>query len=879
VIVKTLCILFLFLIINYECYPIAFFNDDTTKNNLNKPVRIYNTIRLTVEKPVIDGNLDDECWNTGEWAGNFTQWIPNEGFEPSQATQIKILYDDNNIYVAIRAFDNEPDKISIRAGRRDQFNGDAVGINFDSYHDHRTGFEFNVTAAGQKVDLILTNPMNTDYNWDAVWYVKTGMENSAWVAEYEIPLSQLRYSNDYEQVWGMHCWRWIDRLQEESDWEPQSSLSAGMLYQFGELHGIKGIPPSRRIEILPYSVGRLKTFKSEQGNPFADNGRLWFGSIGVDGKIGLSSNFTVDLTINPDFGQVESDPSVMNLTAFETFYEEKRPFFLEGRNIFNFEFDDASIFYSRRIGHSPDYFPPLKDGEFIDYPDNTTIISALKLSGKTSDGLSIGILQSLTAIENAELSLNGKRRDVRVEPLTNYVLVRVQQDFEEGNTVLGGILTSTNRFISDHHLEFMNRNAFTGGIDFLHHWNDKEFYLDTKLVGSTISGDPNAITILQNSPARYYQRPDASHLNFDSSLTRLSGYGGTIKVGKGSKGFWRYSSGLTWYSPGLDLNDIGYMQMADLIKQENAISYFVNQPEAIFRTYNVGLNQFNNFDFGVNHLSSGGGLSVYLEFLNKWATNITFSYTSQALDTRILRGGNAMLIPAFWSNSFYTRSDPSEKIFLEVNTNASLSDNQSKKFFSIEPAATVLLSNTLKLAFSVNYSSNIDDLQYVETNRSGTDPMYLLGKINQHTLGITFRIDYIITPELSIQYYGSPFASAGKYSEFKNIIDPQAENYSNRFQVLSVVPDGEEYVVVENNSDTMEPISFHNPDFNFSQFRSNLVLRWEYLPGSQIYLVWSNERTYFKSPSGKPVNEVMNLLKDVYPTSIFLLKFNYWFTL
>ncbi|MEJ2506018.1 MAG: DUF5916 domain-containing protein, partial [Ignavibacteriaceae bacterium] len=658
-----------------------------------------------------------------------------------------------------------------------------------------------------------------DFSWDAVWYVKTGMEDSAWVAEYEIPLSQLRYSNDYEQIWGMHCWRWIDRLQEESDWEPQSSLSAGMLYQFGELHGIKGIPPSRRIEILPYSVGRLKTFKSEPGNPFADNGRLWFGNFGVDSKIGLSSNLTVDLSVNPDFGQVESDPSIMNLTAFEIFYEEKRPFFLEGKNIFSFEFDDASIFYSRRIGHSPNYFPKLSEGEYIDYPDNTTIISALKLSGKTSNGLSLGVLQSLTAIENAELSLNGKRRDVRVEPLTNYVLTRVQQDFEEGNTVLGGILT------------------------------------------------------------RYYQRPDANHLNFDSTLTQLSGYGGKIKVGKGSKGFWRYSSGLTWYSPGLDLNDIGYMQMADLIKQENSLSYFVNQPEAIFRTYSVGLNQFNNFDFGINHLSSGGELSVYLEFLNKWATNIRFSYTSQALDTRILRGGNAMLIPAFWSNRIYARTDPSEIMFFEVSTNVSMSDYQSKKFFSIEPSTTVLLSNTLKLGLSINYSSNIDDLQYVETITNNDEQMYILGKINQHTLGITFRIDYIITPEFSIQFYGSPFASVGKYSEFKNIIDPHADKYNDRFSLLNVDPNGNEYVTAENNFGTQRPVSFHNPDFNFSQFRSNLVLRWEYLPGSQIYLVWSNERTYFKNPSGRSVSDAMSSLKSAYPTSIFLLKFNYWFTI
>ena len=713
---KTISILLLIVVFNYDLFSFSFLNGkDTTINSSGKPVRIYNTIRLTTEKPVIDGNLNDECWKTGEWAGDFTQWVPNEGAKPSQPTQIKILYDDNNIYVAVRAFDSEPDKISVRAGRRDEFNGDVVGIDLDSYHDHRTGFEFNVTAAGQKIDLVLTNPMQADFSWNAVWYVEVGKEDSAWTAEYQIPLSQLRYSNDYEQVWGMHFWRWIDRLQEESDWEPQTSLGAGMLYNFGEIHGIQGLPPSRRIEIMPYSVGRLKTFKSEAGNPFADKGRSWLGNVGVDGKIGLSSNFTVDLTINPDFGQVESDPSVMNLTAFETFYEEKRPFFLEGKNIFNFEFDDASIFYSRRIGHSPTYFQSLNENEFIDYPDNTTIISALKLSGKTSDGLSVGVLQSLTAAENAEISSGGNNRDVRVEPLTNYFIGRIQQDFEEGNTVLGGILTSTNRFINDDHLDFLNRNAFTGGLDLLHQWNDKEFFVDAKLVGSLISGSTDAIKLLQNSPARYYQRPDANYLNYDSSLTQLSGYGGKIKVGKGSKGFWRYSTALSWYSPGLDLNDLGYMQIADFIKQENSVSYFVNQSGSIFRTYTLGLSQFNNFNFGIDHLSSGGGLSIYLEFLNKWAINTSINYTAQSLDTRLLRGGFAMLIPAVWENSFYVRTDPSERIFFDLTTDVSLADHQSKKYYSIAPGTSILLSNTLKLSLSANYSSNIDELQYVYT--------------------------------------------------------------------------------------------------------------------------------------------------------------------
>ncbi|MGE5395811.1 MAG: DUF5916 domain-containing protein, partial [Candidatus Saccharibacteria bacterium] len=353
-------------------------------------LKVYTTTRLTTEKPVIDGVLNDPCWQTGEWSGDFIQWIPNEGAKPSQDTKLKILYDNKNLYVAIRAYDSEPGKISRKAGRRDEMTGDIVGINFDSYHDHRTGFEFSVTAAGQKIDLLLTNPMNGDMNWNAVWYVKTGMEDSAWVAEYEIPLSQLRYSNKDEQVWGMHLWRWIDRLSEESDWEKQSLSGPGMLYSFGELRGIQGLPRSQRIEIMPYAVGKLKTFEKVPLSPFANKGRQWLGNAGLDAKIGLSSNFTADLTVNPDFGQVESDPSVMNLTAFETFYEEKRPFFLEGKNIFNFDMGDDGIFYSRRIGQAPDYRPKLQDNQYMKYPDNTSILSAVKISGKSAKGLAVG---------------------------------------------------------------------------------------------------------------------------------------------------------------------------------------------------------------------------------------------------------------------------------------------------------------------------------------------------------------------------------------------------------------------------------------------------------------------------------------------------------
>ena len=849
---------------------------DSITSLSKKPLRVYHTCRLSTAKPVVDGKLDDACWKTGEWSGNYTQWIPNEGAKPSQPTQLKILYDDKNIYVAIRAFDSVPEKISRKAGRRDDFTGDMAGITLDSYHDHRTGFEFDVSAAGQKIDLLLTNPQNTDMNWNAIWSVKTAKEDSAWTAEFEIPLSQLRYSNDSVQVWGLHAWRWIERLQQESDWELQTSTSPGILYLFGELQGIKGLPKSRRIEIMPYVSGKFNTFKAEPKNPFGDKGRNWAGNIGLDAKIGLASNFTVDLTVNPDFGQVESDPSVMNLSAFETFYDEKRPFFLEGKNIFSFDFDNSSLFYSRRIGHTPSFYPSLDNNEFMKYPDNTSILGAAKVSGKTSKGLSIGILQSLTASEDARIDSLGKRKNINVEPITNYSVFRVQQDFHQGNTVLGGIFTSTNRFINTPQLKFMNRNAYTGGIDFLHQWHDKEYYLDAKLVASSITGSREAMTNLQQSSARYYQRPDIQYARLDTTSNRLSGYGGDVKIGKGSKGLWRYSTELIWRSPGLDLNDMGFMQMADVIKQKNSVYCFVNKQVSMFRTYNFTLSETNNWDFGLNYLSSNANLNGYFEFLNKWALSTTVSYTTQALDTRILRGGSAMLLPEIWDQSLYVKTDPSAKICFELNTELSTSGCRSAQYYSVQPSLKYTPINTLKLSASFNYSGNRNDLQYITTTGSNNGQRYILGKIDQKTLGITFRVDYNITPELSIQYYGSPYATVGKYSNFKRVTNYRANNYPDRFAGLtSTLNSSNTYEVSENNNN----YTFSNPDFNFSQFRSNLVFRWEYRPGSQFYLVWSQDRTEFSQLGSQSLKDGMSGIKGIFPNNIILAKFNYWFSI
>ncbi|HUX59653.1 MAG TPA: DUF5916 domain-containing protein [Bacteroidales bacterium] len=848
------------------------------QNSFIQPV--YTTTRLITAKPVIDGKLDDECWNTGVWAGDYHQFIPNEGAKPTYPTEMKILYDDKNLYIAFRAYDGEPDKIQRLSGVRDDIVGDMVGITFDSYHDHRTGFEFTVTAWGQKVDLVLFNPASWDFNWNAVWKVKTGLEDSAWVAEYEVPLNQLRYSKEEEQVWGMHTWRWINRLQEESNWEIQSKTGPGMLYNFGELRGIKGLKKSQRLEVMPYALGDLKTMKKEPGNPFADKGRAWGGNIGLDAKIGISSNFTIDLTVNPDFGQVESDPSVMNLTAFETFYEEKRPFFLEGLTIFDYKFDNQSLFYSRRIGHAPSRTVDPADDLFVKSTNKTSILSAIKLSGTTSEGLSVGLIQSVTANEFATLSDEyGNKTTTKVEPLTNYMVARIQKGYKAGTTVIGGMLTSTNRSIEDENLQFLSNDAYTGGLDLLHHWKDKEFFIDARLIGSYINGSTEAITALQESSARYYQRPGADYLRYDTTSTSLSGYGGKFRIGKGSKGLWKYSTGITWLSPGLELNDLGYMNSADQINQENDISYLINKPASIFRTYSIGLEQFNSWNFNGLYLGSGGHLQFISEFKNQWGFSTNLIYHSKAFDTKILRGGFDMMMPQSITSFGRINTDMSKKFTAGVAYSYENRGSNSAVSYQLEPGITIRPISTLKIGLSANFSENNDRLQYVATRDYMTEKRYILGTIDQKTLGLTFRVDMNLTPEFSIQYYGSPFISRGTYSEFKRVTDPEASAYNDRFAVFqSLEVIGGSYGLDENN-DGNSDYFISNPDFNFHEFRSNLVAKWEYRLGSFIYLVWSSERSGVTGSSGATIGDSYRQLWDVFPNNIFLIKLNYWFSL
>jgi hypothetical protein len=845
------------------------------------PLRVYTTTRLTGPAPVIDGHLDDAAWSQGEWTGDYRQQMPAEGAPPTKPTQFKILYDDRNIYVAIRAFD-DPALIHRYGARRDVTigSGDVVGIAFDSYNDKRTGFEFDLSVAGGKTDIRLGN-YDFDNTWNAVWDGKTAVEENAWTAEFRIPLSQLRYSRQAEQVWGLHAWRWIDRNQESDQWDLIPRNSTGRMHNLGELRGIDGLKRFRRFELLPYTLARGTLEPEVPGDPY--RGASGSASAGLDLKAGLTTNFTLDATINPDFGQVEADPSVINLTTYETFYPEKRPFFLEGKNIYQFDLDPSFepdiLFYSRRIGGAPAYSPSLVAGEAAKLPEMTTILDAVKITGKSNDGLSLGILQSLTSDESARISYQGSERRQTVEPFTHYFLSRVQKDWDKGNTILGGMLTSTHRWINDPQLEFLPANALTGGLDFARYFHKRTFVLESKGVFSRVSGSADAIEALQTNAVHLFQRPDADHLGVNPAATSLSGHGGRIHFGTTENSKWRFGNSFRWSSPGLELNDLGYLRQADFMSNDAMLGYQESEPRGIFRRYAFELRRTDRWDFGGLRTQGQTELEASAGFRNKWSARGSFETADRFVDTRLLRGGPAVAFPHFINVGAGGSTDTSRRLSFSMYFASRFFAEGYSRMTRYTPGITVRPANTLEISASAFHARNHNDLEYAGGPNSDTGSRYLLGRINQKTLGLTFRVVANLTPDLSIQYYASPFVSAGRYSDFKRATDSIAHSYEDRFhrlgpEEISYRPEANVYDVVEGNAS----YSFANPDFSFRQFRSNLVMRWEFTPGSSIYAVWSQGRTSQSSLWDPSLGGNFHELWDTPGQNIFMVKFSYWFT-
>jgi hypothetical protein len=844
----------------------------------------YTTQKLLSKPPLIDGKHDDECWKQLEWGGDFTQFQPFEDSLPSQKTTFAILYDDNNLYIAIKAYDTEPDKINKRLSRRDEGDGDWVGIFIDSYEDKLTGFGFSVTAAGSKVDVIFTNDNEDDNSWDPIWYVKTSTDADGWTAEMRIPLSQLRFTRKSNYQWGLDVARFFFRKNELSLWKPLHKSANKMVSDFGTLEGISHISPKKDIELFPFSLGKTTYSEQEDGNPFASGKESLF-SAGLDGKISLTNDLTLNMTVNPDFGQVEADPSQVNLSAFESFYPEKRPFFIEGRNIFNFRMTSGDgdgsgtgMFYSRRIGRSPHFEPELNDNEYAKIPDNTSILGAFKLSGKTRKGTSIGLLESFTQTENAEIEKDGVRSIYPVEPFTNYIVARVEQDINKGNTVVGGLFTATNRRINHENFVTLPAAAYTGGVNMTRYWDNKNYFVTLRGIYSNIQGSAEAITELQTNPTHNFQRPDATHLQVDSSLTSLSGHGGTLEFGKFGGGHFRVLSWITWSSPNLDFNDLGFMQQADNIQQVAWFGYNEWNPKHFYNSYNIGGDFYTVWNFAGQSILKGLEMNGNLQFKNYYSIYSGFNFQGGSLSAYDLRGGPMLKIPGSTSFRIGCDSDPRKKIQMGLFVTSSRSRNQNATSSFVQYSLTYKPINTVSISLSPDFSVSEDNLQYVTTEGENGDETYVMGRLRSKQFSLAARINIGITPDMSIQYYGQPFYFAGDYSHFKTITEPDAPEYSARFHEyedteLKYEDESAMYSVDMDQNGT--DFSFENPDFHFLQYRSNLVYRWEYKPGSTIFIVWSQGRTTDGQNGNFTFNKYSDELAKTHPQNDFLVKISY----
>lgn len=849
----------------------------------------YSTKKIDNLDITVDGNFNEPEWQTANWENQFIQHEPEEGKPPYMQTEFAILYDESNVYVAIKSHDSSPDSISMRVSKRDMTDGDLVAVMFDTYYDKRTAFAFIASAAGVKSDFVMSNDgENEDQNWDPIWWVKTSKTEEGWNAEMRIPLTQLRFDVSDEHLWGLQVLRFIFRKEEMSSWQPMKREKNGFVSQFGTINGIHGIQPKNTLDVMPYVVAKTERFKKEEENPFRKSGKINDLDVGLDAKIGLTNYLTLDLTINPDFGQVEADPSEVNLTTYETFFEEKRPFFIEGKNILTYKlnFGDGDLaydglFYSRRIGRRPNYYPDLNDGEYADVPGVTSILGAAKITGKTKSGWSVGLLESVTAKESSAIKGFGNERNITVEPLTNYFIGRLQKDFNDGNTYLGGMVTAVNRSLNDSHLEFLHKSAYSGGLDFVHKWNDKKWEFDASSYFSTVNGTTEAITRTQEAFIRTFQRPDADYLTLDSSRTSLSGQGGKLLLGEFG-GNQKFMLAVSWKSPGLELNDVGYLQSADDIMEVFWTGYRFYKPFLIFREANLNLNQWVEWDFGGNKKVVGGNINGFTQLKNYWGVFGSFNLSGNQLMNAVLRGGPALIIPGYTNINMGFHSNQQKKFTLEFSSSFYNSlEKDFRKNTRLNFGVGYRPMKTLNINLMPGISRYRDDLQYVTQVDYQNNKRYVFAHIDRNTINMSVRINYNITPELSIQYWGQPFIATGDYTDFKYITNSKADQLEDRYHQFSssqISYDAiQEAYYVDDNLDNTPDYNFEKPDFNVKEFLSNLVLRWEYQPGSTIYLVWSQNRSGFVNDGSFNFSRDFESLFNENANNIFLVKFSYRF--
>jgi len=861
------------------------YNKDESRQKKVTAVKLTQQINL-------DGILSESVWKLNP-VNNFIQQEPVEGDPASEQTNVWVAYDETHIYFAGNLMDSEPQEIDESLMRRDNMvKSDWFFIYIDPYFDRRTGYYFAVNPGGSVLDGTLYNDSRLDDKWDGIWEVETSVSTEGWSFEMRIPFSQLRFNDSQDMKWGINFNRDIKRKNEMNFYVMVPKAESGFVSHFATLEGLTGIKPKQRLEFLPYIVQKAQYLKHDIDDPFYSASQYQT-SFGVDFKVGLGSNLTIDGTVNPDFGQVEVDPAVVNLSAFETFYQEKRPFFIEGENIFRygrgginnswgFNFGVPDLFYSRRIGRLPQGGVP--DYDYVDYPNETRILGAAKLSGKLGESVSFGALSALTERTYATLSTGGLESSEEVEPLTHYGVLRTSNEYDEGRHGLGMIFTSVNRDLKNSSLyDQLVSQAYTAGVD---GWttldDDGTYVVNGSFVGSYIKGSEAAIEEKQVMPYRYFQRPDRTSNILDPTLTSLKGWYSRFMLNK-QKGNFYINTAIGAASPGFENNDLGFQYNADKINGHLVLGYQWFEPGIIFRQKRIFLSHFRSYDFEGNNISNGLFLFSFLEFLNFYRIRLMADYGFERYDNTLTRGGPIVLDPSGYSFNIDINSDGSKEFMLGSKIDYRENTIGSRRFglgFDI----TWKPSTQIYFSIGPSYQKNINMLQWVDNFE---DPFasqtyqhrYVFGEIDQETFSGNIRLNWTFTPQLSLQLFLQPLFSVGDYTNFKELAESRTYDYNIYGEGVSTIDyDGEndEYIVDPDGNGPAEPFSFANPNFNYKSLRGNLVLRYELLPGSVFYFVWTHDKLNSDNAGDFNLNRDFNDLISAEANNIFMLKFSYW---
>lgn len=840
-----------------------------------------------VDRPVdVDGRLDEPVWRLAVPVTEFTQRDPREGAPASQRTEVRIAYDEDAIYVAARLFDTGP--VSTRLGRRDSSlpGSDWFSVSLDSYHDHISASQFSVNPSGVRRDQRTSSDFDEDESWDPVWEAAAQIDAEGWTAELRIPLSQLRFRRDDVLTWGIQLVREIGRDNEESWFAFTAKRERAGVARYGHLVGLQALEPSSPFELLPYGLTRAsyRTIAQEPDvtfrNPFAD-GSDYTTALGLDLKYRLASNLTLDATFNPDFGQIEADPATINLTAFETRFDERRPFFIEGADLFEFGDQGAQIFYSRRIGGPPPGRIP-SGAVYDDMPDHSTILGAVKLTGKIG-GWSVGLIEAVTGRERAayitEEELRGR---ALVAPLTNFLAGRTRHEFREGQSVIGGIVTATHRALADDALAARVRSsAYAAGLDFNHAWADRNWTLEGFLTGSRIGGRAAVLTAVQRSSARYFHRPDAAHLQLDPLARTMTGLSAGIELGKEAGLHWRGRASYETTSPGFEVNDLGFQSRADQHAANFNVEYVEERPGRIFREWNIDSSLDAEWNYGGDRLSTGLDIELGGQLLNYWSGDIAFNKSFSAFDDRLTRGGPLTRSPAL--NGYNVSIESDERQPWTVDFSLDYEKGGIGRSTSFEVNVGFRPSPNWNISIAPEWSREQLNAQYIETvpdilARATFQNRYVFADLEQTEISLATRVSVTFSPALTLEVFARPFLGSGRFGQPKELMAPRTFRFANYNEIGTVTDAGEELEIDPDGPGPASSFEIEKENFTLRSLRGNAVLRWEWRRGSTLYLVWQQEREGETTLSSDlQLRRDLRALGGTRPENVFMMKVSYWF--